>query len=450
MGIQQTAPENHPFSRSPHSTLLTLSIPVLFSLIAEPLTGLVDTAFIARLGAVPLAALGVGTMVLSSLFWVFNFLGIGTQTEVAQATGRQDHAYATQINGLAVALSGLAGIIILIVGMPFTETIASILGATGAIHDYAVEYIHIRWFGAPAVLMTMTAFGTLRGLQDMRIPLWIALSVNGLNVILDAVLIFGIGPFPALGITGAALASVISQWIGAVWTVIAVYHRLGIPDRLPIRKIRVLLKIGGDLFIRTGMLNLFLLLTTRAATRIGADSGAAHQAIRQVWMFATLVLDAYAITGQSLVAYFIGPGRFIEAKRVAFVVCAWGFCTGILLSVSMWLGQDIVAGILVPTTAVHLFSSAWIIVALVQPVNALAFATDGIHWGTGDFRYLRNVVTIATLTGVLGVYLIDEQHPDALTHVWLVSTVWISIRAFFGVTRIWPGIGTSPLAPKAA
>ena len=79
--------DEHPFVRSPHRTLVSLSIPVLISLIAEPLTGLADTAFVARLGSAPLAALGVGTVLLSSVFWIFNFLGIGTQTEVARALG---------------------------------------------------------------------------------------------------------------------------------------------------------------------------------------------------------------------------------------------------------------------------------------------------------------------------------------------------------------------------
>ena len=79
----------HPFLTSPNRTLISLSIPVLLSLVAEPLTGLVDTAFISRLGSEPMAALGVGTTILSGIFWIFNFLGIGTQTETAHIYGRK-------------------------------------------------------------------------------------------------------------------------------------------------------------------------------------------------------------------------------------------------------------------------------------------------------------------------------------------------------------------------
>ncbi len=79
----------HPFQRAPHATLVRLALPVLVSLAAEPVTGAVDTAFVARLGASSLAALGVGATVFSGVFWIFNFLGVGTQTEVAQRLGRQ-------------------------------------------------------------------------------------------------------------------------------------------------------------------------------------------------------------------------------------------------------------------------------------------------------------------------------------------------------------------------
>ncbi len=75
--MTEPEPPEHPFTRRPHRTLVAMSLPVLVSLIAEPVTGLVDTAFISRLGTPPLAALGVATVLFSSVFWVFNFLGIG-------------------------------------------------------------------------------------------------------------------------------------------------------------------------------------------------------------------------------------------------------------------------------------------------------------------------------------------------------------------------------------
>ena len=437
--------KNHPFITAPHKTVLALSVPVLFSLIAEPLTGLVDTAFVAQLGAEALAALGVGTAALSSIFWIFNFLGIGAQTEVAQALGQEREARAARMVGLALLMAGSFGLVLILLGWPLAPTIAGWLGAEGAVQTDAATYMRIRLVSAPAMLAILTAFGALRGLQDMRTPLWIALAVNAINIGLDAVFVNGMGPIPALGIAGVAWASVIAQWIGAIWAITAVLKKFGWPQNLKLIEAGRLLKIGGDLFLRTGLLTIYLLLTTRVATMAGANNGAAHQAIRQFWIFAALGLDALAITAQSLVGFFIGSA-VAQAKRVALVCCQWGVVLGALLALGMWLGQDAIIDLLVPETAVSVFISAWIIAAVMQPINALSFVTDGIHWGTGDFRYLRNGMFAATAVSSVALFFIDTNSPNALLWIWLITAVWIIIRAVWGVVRIWPGVGDSPFA----
>ena len=441
--------DRHPFVRNPHRTLLSLSLPVLLSLIAEPLTGLVDTAFVARLGAVPLAALGVATVLLSSLFWIFNFLGVGAQTEVARADGAGRHAGARDAAGQALVLAAVLGALLAAVAWPFLGAAVVAMGAQGAMGEGAVVYLRIRLLGGPAILVTVAVFGALRGLQDMRTPLWIAVSINALNVVLDALLIFGAGPIPALGIAGAAWATTASQWLGALWALAAVHRRLGFAGSLRWRDAVTLLTVGRDLFVRTGLLIAFLLLATRAATRMGADAGAAHQAIRQIWVFTALLLDAYAATAQSLVSYFLGATRVLLARRVAGVACVWGLGTGALLTLAMLLGEHWVAVLLVPAGAQGVFAAAWLPAALAQPLNALSFVTDGIHWGTGDYRYLRNAMLIATGLGLLGLFSLPANSPQGLTAVWVVTAGWIAIRCAFGIARVWPGIGRSPLRSTA-
>jgi MATE family multidrug resistance protein len=426
--------------------LLTLSLPVLFSLAAEPVTGLVDTAFIARLGASPLAALGVGTTVLSGTFWIFNFLGVGSQTEVAQRLGSRDRAKAAAIGTMALVMGMACGFFLIGVGMAFIPWVVGTMGAHGPVYDQASEYMRIRIFGAPAVIASLAAFGVLRGLQDMRTPLKIAVGLNVVNMLLDPLLIFGWGPLPAMGIAGAALASVISQWIGALWAMAVMQATLGFSRQIQGRHILRLFHIGGDMFLRTGFLTGFLVLTTRAATRIGADSGAAHQAIRQVWVMSALLLDAFAISGQSLVGFFMGAGRIVDARRVARVVCQWSIGAGLTIGVLMWLGRGVAAAALVPVSARQMFFPAWSAAVLMQPANALAFATDGIHWGSGDFGYLRNVMIAVSLLSGLIVLSLDLTRPDALVWIWAITGGWVAGRAVFGVLRIWPGVGQSPFA----
>lgn len=434
---------HHPFTTRPHRTLLTLSLPVLLSMTAEPITALVDTAFVASLGSVALAALGVGTTALSSLFWIFNFLGIGAQTEVAQAVGKGNPEKAGGIASLALTMAAGFGIALIVLLLPILNWLASLLGASGAIQVEAVNYMHVRLYGAPAVLFMLVTFGVLRGLQDMRTPLWIAIGVNLLNVLLDWLLIFGNGPFPAMAVTGSALASTISQWLGALAGVAVVATKLGLSFTFRWRDVANLLSVGGDLFVRTGLLLFFLAYTTRAATRLGAEAGAAHQVIRQVYSFTSLALDAYAATVQSLVGYFVGRDAMDWVKRVVRVGAGWSLGTGVALGVLMWLGRGIVADWLVPATAAGIFLPAWAASAVSQPVSSLAFLTDGVHWGTGDYRFLRNAMVVSSATGLAGIWLLNWAETDSLFWVWIVVGIWVTVRATFGVLRIWPGIGKS-------
>lgn len=436
--------ERHPFLRRPNRTIVYLSLPILLSLIAEPLTGLVDTAFVARLGAVPLAALGVGTGALSAVFWIFNFLAIATQTEVAQTYGRGDQTGTRQALSLALLIG--AAISLLLGGLLYAgaSVMAAALGAEGAVHDLATEYIRLRLLGAPAVIIVIVGFGALRGLQDMKTPLWIALGINLANILLDYIFIFGWGAFPPLGVAGAGLASSAGQWLGAIWMLRELQRRIGLSRDLSLRDGIKLMRVGRDLFIRSASLTIFVLFATRVATQMGAEAGAAHQVIRQVWFFTALVTEALATTAQSLVGYFFGSGRLEYARRVAIATTCWSLATGFGMLVIMLAATPFVLGAFVPDDAAAVFYAAWVIASLSQPLNALAFVTDGIHWGASDYRFLRNAMMMATAVGLLGLQLMASDRAEAFSGVWLMTVVWIGVRAFWGVARLYPGIGDSP------
>lgn len=445
-----SSPIDHSFLKQPNRTLFSLALPVLFSLVAEPLTGLADTAFIARIpGSESVAALGVGTVAFSSIFWAFMFLGVGTQTEVAQAAGRDDLDHAKKIVSLAMMIAVGIGFLLMILAYPFLNVIASLLGAQGVVNDLACEYMQFRLLGAPAVLITTACFGALRGQQDMRTPLYVAVVVNLMNVLLDWLLIFGVGSFPALGVAGAALASSISQWFGACWAIVVLACRVGVTCDVRGAGGGKLMQVGGDLFVRTGMVLLFLGFCTRIANSAGPDEGAAYQAIRQFFIFSALFLDAFAVTGQSLVGYFLGAGSVLYARKVATVVCRWSLATGVAMCGMMLAGEGVVLWLLVPSSAHVIFSPAWGVVALTQIIGSLSFATDGIHWGTGDFRFLRNVMMLSSMLCIGILYVVSSMvMENILVWIWLVTGIWTILRAGFGLVRIWPGIGHAPLSKR--
>lgn len=455
--------EQHAFLTHPNRTILWLSFPVTLSVIAEPLTGMMDAAFVAQLGTSSLAALGIGAAVLSTMFWIFVFLGISTQTEVAYADGFGNQQYGHEITSLALILSLIFGGAMVLLAMFGAELFSAWLGAEGAVRSDAAAYIRLRGLGAPAVMITFVGFGALRGLQDMKTPLWVAGAVNILNIALDVLFIFGWTIIPPMGIEGAALASSISQWIGAAWVLKVVSRRLSLHFYFRQEDIKKLLRVGEDLFIRTGLLTLFILLTTRAANDISPEAGAAHQAIRTVWLFLGFLMEGYAVTVQSLVGYFLGANRVDVARRAAKLATLWGLGTGSILTVLMLCGTSFVERIFLPATilipfqpqimldfythptTLELFYPAWVIAAVVQPLAGLAFISDGIHWGTGDYTFLRNVMFAAVITGVIGLIFVEPTAASAFTIVWLATGATLLIRALLGVIRVFPGFGSSPL-----
>ncbi len=435
----------HPFLEHPHRTLVQLSLPVMAALVVEPFAGLVDTAFVERLGPAYASALAAATTIFASVVWVFNFLGVGTQTAIAKSHGRGETGSSSEGATVAVVLAAGCGLVLATLLWPLLDVVARWMSDDLVVQAGTVSYLKIRLLGAPAILILLSNLGALRGLERMQVTFWIAGTVSLTNIVLDPILIFGWGPIPRLEIAGAAWATTVSQFGGAIVSLIVVGRTIGYAREFHWRRAADLLAVGRDMVIRTGALLAFLLVATRTALQAGVDSGAAHQAIRQVWMMMAFLLDAFAHSAQSLIGFFLGACDLQAARRVARVACAWGLVTGLAIA-GMLLGLDgVVAALLVPPSALVLFSSSWIACALAQPLNSLSFVTDGIHWGTGDFPFLRNVMLVSTAIGIGCLMLINTSSPGALNLVWWVTALWIGIRAFFGILRIWPGTSTSPL-----
>ena len=114
----------------------------------------------------------------------------------------------------------------------------------------------------------------------------------------------------------------------------------------------------------------------------------------------------------------------------------------------MWWGQDLVINFLVPTASISVFLPAWGVSAISLPINSLAFLTDGVHWGTEDYAYLRNAMIFTSVVGIGGLWLLENGGNGTLVWVWVMITIWTGLRSAFGILRIWPGIGNSPFRLK--
>ena len=415
--------------------ILALAVPALGSLAIDPLVSLVDTAFVGQLGTAPLGALGVNAAIFALAFLVFNFLAYGTTPQIGRAVGRRDLDTAGRITINALSLGALIGLAATALLLLFSAPILDLMGATGELREPALAYLHIRAFAGPAVLVIIAANGAFRGYQDTRTPLWVALIVNAINIVLTPALIFGAG----WGIAGAAVATVVAQWTGAlifVWLLLVKYRqRFEIPLIGPRLKAMVpLIQIGGALVLRTTALVSTMSLATAVAARMGVVEVAAHQVAYQLWGFLALVVDALAVAGQALLAKYVGDQSPQVARAIGNRLLQWGLAIGILLGILFWLGRPYLPMVFSddPST-IAMVLAIFVFVALMQPINGLVFVLDGLFMGAEAFRFLA--ITMLVSAGVGASLLLCALHFQ-----WGLMGVWFAITAMMFTRLLTLGI----------
>ena len=382
--------------------IVRLALPAFGALIAEPLYVLADTAVVGHIGTPQLGGLAVASSVLLTGYAVFIFLAYGTTGTVARLIGagnERDAAHqAVQGMWLAVCISG----VLVPAGLLTGGWLVRALGASGELATNAEVYLRISMFGVPALLVTLAGTGYLRGRQDTLTPLGVAIGSNVVNLVLELVLINGLG----FGIGASALATVFAQNGAAavyVGRVVRAVRKLDVGVRPDRRAISLLGRAGGALLVRTAALRGSLTAATAIAARIGSVDVAAHQIAYELWNSLALALDAIAIAGQAIIGKELGRGDVDEARSMGRRMLWLGLLAGVVL------GLVVLA---LHTSLPHVFSNdqrvlalasfLLVHVAVLQPINGVVFVLDGILIGAGDLRYMAGAMVGAAAVFAAG------------------------------------------------
>ncbi len=413
--------------------ILALAIPSLGALIAEPLFLLTDTAMVGHLGASALASLGLASTVLTTVIGLLIFLAYATTPIVARrlGAGNRPGALSAGIDGLWLAL-GL-GVILGALGYALTPLVVGWFGAEGDVSLGAVSYLSISWWGLPGMLLVIAATGLMRGLQDTRTPLWIALAGFSANAALNAVLIYGLG----LGLIGSALGTVFAQWaMAAVFLAIIIRearaHQVSLAPGLI--GIRAAARSGSWLFVRTLSLRVALISTVVVATGLGTRELAAWHIVYTIFSLLALALDALAIAAQALVGHDLGSGDVQTVRQTTSTLMAWGFMGGGMLATLTGLLSPVLPFVMTSDGPLReVLVVVLILLALTLPLSGFVFVLDGVLIGAGDGKYLA-------LTGVLNVVMFAPFLWLASITQWEVSGVnlggLLMLETAFGVSYI--------------
>ncbi|KAF8069710.1 DTX44 [Scenedesmus sp. PABB004] len=419
---QQRASPREPGQReAPGLTveILSIALPVLATLAADPIAGLVDTAFIGRgLGASQLAGVGVALSVFNTVAKVVNvpLLSV-TTSSVAAALGRDRAASAGGVptggdeghNGVPTGgdegrggggggggISAAITSSIVIAAAVGTVQAALLLGSgpwaaqlwgvdpASPLWQPASEFLSVRALGAPVTVLLLTMQGVFRGLQEPRTPLLATLAANAANVLLAWLCIFRLH----LGVRGAATATVIAQALPLAWLLARLVRRHGLRlDADALAATARLFAPTGLLVLRTTAITLTYALATSLTARAPA-SAAAHTVSFQLWLSSSLLADSLAVAAQTLLARSVAAGDAASARRIVERCVALAAALGVALALALGAAGPGAAGVFTADPAVlALVAALWPVLAASQPVNALAFVWDGILFGAGGFRF---------------------------------------------------------------
>lgn len=470
-----------------------VALPSALALTADPIASLIDTAFIGHIGPVELAAVGISIAIFNqaSKIAIFPLVSITTSfvaeeeaTERLTSTKDPEHEelktdrFADQkdlemeelvsLVGPASRSSSLTSSQVENVKIEHVKrhipsassamVIGSVLGLIQALFlivaakpllkymgvdsnspmlKPAIQYLTLRSLGAPAVLLSLGMQGVFRGLKDTKTPFYATMVGDVANIILDPIFIFKLH----LGVNGAAIAHVISQYLISL---ILLWRLMKKVDLLPpnVKDLQLgrFLKNGLMLLVRVIAATLCVTLAASLAARQGATTMAAFQVCLQIWLATSLLADGLAVAGQAILASAFATKDYSKVTATASRVLQLGLVLGLFLSIIITVVLEFSSRLFSKDPNVlHLMSLGIPFVALTQPINALAFVFDGVNYGASDFAYSAYSMVLVAIVSIWALYVLSSTY--GFVGIWFALSFYMSLRAFVGFCRIWTATG---------
>ncbi|KAH9710693.1 protein DETOXIFICATION 45 [Citrus sinensis] len=437
--------------------LIMLSLPAIAGQAIEPMAQLMETAYIGRLGPLELASAGVSTSIFNILSKVFNIPLLSVATSfVAEDISRSSSKDSTSdsscpnvsYNGCDEStdrklLPSVSTALVLALTIGILEALAMYFGSglfldimglssASSMRIPAQRFLSLRAIGAPAVVLSLAIQGIFRGFKDTRTPVFCLGLGNFSAVFMIPMLMY----YFKLGVTGAAISTVGSQYMVTLLMIWYLNKRtiLSIPNMKNLH-FGDYLRSGGYLLGRTLAAVMTITLSTSIAARQGALAMAAHQICLQVWLSVSMLADAQAASGQALIASSFAKGDYNTVKEITHFALKTGLFTGVTLAVILGASFNYLATLFTSDTQVlGIVRSGLLFVSASQPVTAVAYIFDGLHYGVSDFSYAA--YSMMAVGAISSVFLLYAPRVFGLSAVWWGLTLFMSLRVAAGYFRL--------------
>ena len=422
--------------------ILQIALPSIVSNITVPLLGMIDVAIVGHMGSpVYIGAVAVGSMIFNLVYWLFGFLRMGASGLTAQALGRRDLNEVTGLLVRSVAIALGIALLLIVLQMPLKWLMFWLIGPTTDVAPIATTYFYIVIWGAPASLALFSLMGWYIGMQNTRIPMFISIMQNVVNILASLTLVYGFG----LKIEGVALGTVIAQYAGLLMALglLVRYYRKVFRGRMRLLRNRVIslllppssfLQINRDIFLRTLCLVAVNLFFTSAGARQGAVILSVNTVMLQLYLFFSYFMDGFAYAGEALCGKTYGAHNSVVFRETLRRLWMWMLIVTTAYTLLYIIGGRWIVSLLTDESQVVATAGEYLWWAcLIPAAGCVAFIWDGVFIGMTATRGMLVSSFLSALT-FFAVYLSAE---GALGNhgLWLAQVVYLATRGV--IQTIW-------------
>jgi len=382
-----------------HGRVLRIAVPIVLSNATVPLLGAVDVGVVGQMGeAAPIGAVGLGAIILTSIFWIFGFLRMGTVGLVGQAAGAGDDAEVSAWLTRALLVAGGGGALLIVLQYPLFWTALWIAPASAEVESLAWTYLLIRIWGAPAAIAIYALTGWLVAMERTAGVAWVQLLMNGLNIALSFVFVLGFG----WGVAGVAIATVVAELVGAAlgfWFCRTAFANPAWRDRARVTDRAQLIRmalLNTDILIRSALLMLIFTSFVFYGSGFGDVTLAANEVLIQFMYITAYGMDGFAFAAETLIARAYGRRDPARVRRSALITSVWGLIVCVLAAAAFWAAGPMLIDLMAKDPDVQQTARDYLPWMVAAPLVGFAsWMLDGIFIGAARGRDMRNMMIIS-------------------------------------------------------
>ena len=425
-------------------SLIGLTIPIILANLLQTAYQLTDTFWVGRLGTVAVAAVSISFPIIFFITSLGSGLSIAGTILIAQYKGKKDQQAIDHITSQTMLLVGIISLLLAALGYFLSPIIIKMMGTESSVFDSAVSYLKISFVGVIFVFTYMVFQSLMRGVGDVRTPMYIVLGTVFLNLVLDPLFIFGYGFIPGYGVAGAAIATIGTQGVAAIIGIFLLMRgknqmRLNLQDLKPdIPLLKKMFNLGFPASIEQSTRALGMTVMTFLVATFGTLTVAAYGIGSRVLSFIILPSLGLSMSTSTLVGQNMGAGKIKRADRISKISSVAGFSALSLIGILFFIFAEHISAIFIPGETETIQSSALFIkiMALTYGFIGIQMALNGAFRGSGNtvISMVLSIISLWVLRFPLA-YILSKHTSLSEIGLWVAFPVSNIIAALVAI--VW-------------